>query len=63
LIQASYSLENIDTREREIKSLVKAMEEQNQDIGFIYTYNSCEEIVVNKKTIKVIPFWQVALKS
>jgi len=63
LIQASYSLENVDTREREIKSLVKAMEEQNQDMGFIYTYNSCEEIVVNKKTIKVIPFWQVALKS
>lgn len=62
LIQASYSLENSDTRKREIKSLFKAMEEQNMDVGFIYTNNNSEEIKINDKTIKVIPFWKEALK-
>lgn len=63
LIQSSYSVENSDTREREIKALFKAMEEQNMDIGFIYTNNNSEEITINNKTIKVIPFWKEALKS
>lgn len=63
LIQASYSLENTDTRDREIKSLLKAMDEQNVDSGFIYTYNSAEEIRVKEKTIKIVPFWQIALKG
>lgn len=61
LIQASYSIGNNDTREREIRSLLKAMEEQNLDIGYIYTYNSKEEIAINNKTIKVLPFWEEAL--
>lgn len=63
LIQASYSLENDESRERELKSLLKAMEEQNMDIGFIYTCNSSEEIKINEKTIKVVPFWQVTLPT
>ena len=62
LIQASYSMGNSDTREREIRSLLKAMEEQNLDLGFIYTYNSSEEILINGKTIKVIPFWEEAMR-
>jgi uncharacterized protein len=61
LIQACFSLENPDTREREIKSLLKAMEEQNMDVGFIYTYNNSEEIIIKDKTIKVIRFWEEAL--
>lgn len=61
LIQASYSLENSDTRERELKALFKAMEEQNVDVGFIYTNNNSEEITKNNKTIIVIPFWKEAL--
>ncbi len=63
LIQASYSLENDETRDREIKSLLKAMDEQKINTGFIYTYNSTEEIRVKEKTIKIIPFWQIALKG
>ena len=61
LIQASYSFENSETREREIKSLFKAMEEQSIDVGYVYTYNDTEEITSKNKTIKVIPFWKVAL--
>lgn len=63
LIQVSYSIENTETREREIKSLLKAMEEQNMDIGFIFTWNKEEDILINDKTIKIIPFWKEALNS
>ena len=61
LIQSSYSVENSDTREREIKALFKAMEEQNMDVGFIYTNNNSEEISINNKTINIIPFWKEAI--
>ena len=62
LIQATYSLENSNTRDREIKSLIKAMEEQKLPIGFIYTWNRSEEIKINEYTIKIIPFWEETLK-
>ena len=63
LIQASYSIADDTTREREIKSLLKAMEEQNLNSGFIYTYNNSEEIKIKGKTIMVIPFWKLALET
>ncbi len=63
LIQVSYSITDDTTREREIKSLLKAMEEQNMDSGFIYTYNHSEKIKINGKTIQVIPFWKIALET
>jgi hypothetical protein len=63
LIQASYSLEDSDTREREIKSLIKAMEELNVQVGYIFTNNNTEEIVINNKTLKVIPFWREIINN
>lgn len=63
LIQASYSLQDSDTRKREIKSLIKAMEELNVETGFIFTNNNSEEITINDRKIKIIPFWQEALKN
>ncbi len=63
LVQVSYSIENTDTREREIKSLQKAMEEQNMALGFIFTWNKEEEISINGKTIKMVPFWKEALNT
>jgi len=63
LIQACYSLEDSDTREREIKSLLKAMEELNMDVGTIYSNNHSEEISINNKTINIIPFWKVTLRE
>jgi hypothetical protein len=33
------------------------------DIGFIYTNNNSEEITINNRKIKVIPFWKEALKT
>lgn len=63
LIQASYTLENYETREREINSLLKAMDELNIETGTIYTCNQLEEVTKAGKTIKIIPFWQEALKQ
>ncbi len=63
LVQASYSLDDLDTKEREIKALIKAMDEQNVDISFIYTNNNSEEITINNRKIKVIPFWKEALEA
>jgi len=62
LIQVSHSIENTETKEREIKSLLKAMEEQNLNIGFIFTWNNEEEIKINDKTIIIVPFWKEALQ-
>ena len=63
LIQASYTIENYETKEREIISLLKAMDELNIDTGIIFTCNQLEEVIKDGKTIKIIPFWQEALKS
>lgn len=63
LIQACYDIGNDDTREREVKSLLKAMDELNLSLGTIYTYNHSEEIKIKDKTIKIVPFWKVALEE
>ena len=63
LIQASYAIENYETREREIISLIKAMDELNIETGIIFTCNQLEEVIKDGKTIKIIPFWHEALKS
>lgn len=58
LIQVCYDLDNFVTREREIKSLVKASDEFNCNNLLIITKNQEEEIVIGKKKIKVIPAWK-----
>ncbi len=63
LIQACYKLENYETRERETKSLLKAMDELNLETAIIYTCNQLEQLTKNGKTINIIPFWQEALKN
>lgn len=59
LIQSGYSLESSETRDREIKALIKGMEELNLDTGLIYTHNYEEEITIGNKKIQIIPFWKV----
>jgi len=61
MIQAAYSLENSDTRNREIRALAKAMDEQNLETGYIYTYNNTEEITIDNKTRVVTPLWKETL--
>ena len=62
LIQVCYSLETTETRNREVDALLKAMDEQNLDIGYIYTYNTSGQMTINEKTIMITPFWQLSLK-
>jgi predicted AAA+ superfamily ATPase len=63
LIQACYDIGNEDTRVREVKSLLKAMEELNLNMGTIYSYNHSEEIKIKDKIIKIVPFWKVAIEA
>ncbi len=63
LIQVCYSLQNNDTKQREIKALVKAMDEQKIDKAFIYSHDETETIVVKGKTIEIVPFWKVCLEG
>jgi len=63
LIQACYDIGNADTREREVKSLLKAMEELKLSMGTIYSYNHSEEIKIKDKAIKIVPFWKVAIEE
>jgi predicted AAA+ superfamily ATPase len=63
LIQACYDIGNDDTREREVKSLLKAMDELKLSLGTIYTYNHSEDINIKDKTIKIVPFWKVAMED
>jgi uncharacterized protein len=63
LIQACYDIGNADTREREVKSLLKAMEELKLSLGTIYSYNHSEEIKIKDKSIKIVPFWKVAIEA
>ena len=61
LVQASFDLSNIKTKEREIKSLLKAAEFLKYDKLYIFTYDQEELIEINNKTIKIIPVWKPAL--
>ena len=62
LIQASYSLDNDETKAREIKSLFYAMKEQNIKTAYIYSYNTEEEMSMKNSLIKIVPFWKILLE-
>ena len=61
LVQASYDLADIKTKEREIKSLLKAGEFLKIDKLFIITYDMEDTIEAANKAVKIIPVWKVAL--
>jgi len=61
LIQVSYSLANIETKEREVSALSNAMKELKINTAAIITYDE-EEIIQNgKHTIVVKPIWKFLL--
>ena len=62
LIQVCYNLESLDTKNREIVSLMEAMKEQELDTAYVYTYNTSEIIKSDDKSIKIIPFWKLMLQ-
>jgi hypothetical protein len=58
LIQVCYSLENEETKKREIKGLLKASEELKCNNLLIITWEEEEEVKQDNKLIKVVPLWK-----
>jgi len=63
LIQVCMDLENIETRDRELGSLLKASDDLNCSDLKIITYDSEEEFKIRGKKISLIPIWKWLLDS
>ena len=57
-IQVAWDLDDEKTRQREIASLLEAMEEQKLKKGLILTFNTRENLSLNNKSIAVQPTHQ-----
>ena len=63
LLQASYSIADDETREREISALLKVGKHLNAKRLTVITYNEEETITVNDINIEVVPLWKWLLKT
>ena len=59
--QVAKSLSDYDTRQREIRGLLEAMEKYNLKEGIVLTEDEYEEFEESGKKIKIIPVWYWAL--
>jgi predicted AAA+ superfamily ATPase len=57
-VQVCYSLQDVETRLREIKALIKVSQRIDVREMIIITKDEEDSIVENEKTIKVIPVWK-----
>jgi predicted AAA+ superfamily ATPase len=62
-IQVSYTLADPETRQREIKALVKCAEEMKIKQGYILTYNEEGVNKIGKMEIIIIPVWKYLMIS
>ncbi len=58
LLQVSYGLDDLKTREREIKTIVDAAGELPQTKNILLTYNEEDTLVDNNVEIKILPVWK-----
>ena len=58
LIQVCYSLDNLETREREIRSLIRGSKQLECRNLTIITYDQEKEEIIKEKKIKFIPLWK-----
>ncbi len=63
IIQVAFKLENEETRNREIKALVQAMEELHLDNALLLTDDEEGQVLVDKKTITILPVYKWLLKN
>ncbi|MCD4769922.1 MAG: ATP-binding protein [Bacteroidales bacterium] len=63
LIQVSYSVSDIETKQREIAALLAAMKELNIQNATIITYDEEETVEVEKNLIQFIPVWKWLLSK
>ena len=57
-IQVTLSLDNKNTKEREINGLIDALKFYQLDTGIILTEDEEEKLVLNHYTINIIPVWK-----
>ena len=62
LLQVCFSLDNLETRERELKSLMKASNDLNCNSLTVITFDSEKTERVKGKDIDFIPIWKWLLK-
>ncbi|MFA5796946.1 MAG: ATP-binding protein [Candidatus Woesearchaeota archaeon] len=62
-IQVCLSISDFNTRERELRALWKAMEEQHLSEGLILTKDTEETIHHDKKKIMILPVWKWLIKG
>jgi predicted AAA+ superfamily ATPase len=62
-IQACWSIENKDTKEREIRGLLEAMHTFRLEQGTILTNDEYATETLEGKKIDIMPFWYFALQS
>ena len=61
--QVSYSLNDYETRHREIRALQKCMEEMGLKNGMILTYNEQGVEQTNEYRIDIVPVWKYLLEN
>jgi hypothetical protein len=59
--QVSYTLENNETKERELKGLVAACEKLGVTEGTIITFDQKEELIYKGIKVKIIPMYDYFL--
>ena len=62
-IQVSYSIDDIDTYEREVAGLVKFLKAFKQYQGVIITWDTERQITEDGITIEAIPVWKWLLQE
>ena len=58
LIQVSFSISNVETKKREIKSLLKASEKLKCNDLVVITQDEEGEEKIKSKLVKIIPVWK-----
>jgi len=62
-IQVCFTLDSAETREREIRGLMDAMQQYDLKDGFIITSDAEEVIEMNDRTIHILPAWKWTLEK
>lgn len=63
LIQVCWDTDRPETREREVRALLKALEEFRLKEGWVVTEDREEEETINGRTIRYIPLWKWLLSE
>ena len=63
IVQVAYSLEDPDTREREISAAREAMEELERDTATVVSMHESGETDTGRGTIRIVPAWSFLLEQ